>query len=68
MDSSPIEIVVSKHCCHMCGVFIKEINKICSKRLVVSGLQGKAQVGWRFPPRSAPVCPKTYYETGEKRD
>lgn len=52
VDSSPIEIVVSKHCCHMCWVFIKEINKICSKSLVVSGLQGKAQVGWRFPPEA----------------
>lgn len=49
---SPIEIGVSKHCCHMCAVFIKKINESCEQKLLVSGLQGKAQAGWRFPPET----------------
>lgn len=52
VDSSPIEIGMSKHCCHMCAMFIKEINKISRMQLLVSGLRGKAQPGWRFPPET----------------
>lgn len=48
----PVEVGVSKHCCHMCGVFIKKINEDCQKQFLVSGLQGKAQAGWRFPPET----------------
>lgn len=51
MDSSPIEIGLSQHCYHMYGVFTKEINKT-SRVQLVSGLQGKAQAGWRSPPET----------------
>lgn len=49
---SPIEIGVSKHCCYMCGTFIGKINESCKQKLLVSGLQGKAHAGWRFPPET----------------
>ena len=38
MDASPIEIGVNKRYSHMCGVFIKEINKVSQKKFTVSGL------------------------------
>lgn len=46
----PVEGGVSKLCCHMCGAFIKKIDETCQKQIFVSGLQGKVQAGWRFPP------------------
>ena len=51
-NSSPIEIGVSKHCCYMCGTFIRKTNESCEQKLLVSGLQGKTQAGWRFPPET----------------
>lgn len=49
---SSIEIGVSKHCCYMCGTFIRIINESSKQQLLVSGLQGKAHAGWRFPPET----------------
>ena len=34
----------------MCGIFIKKFNEGRKQQLLVSGLQGKAQAGWIFPP------------------
>lgn len=36
----PIEVGVSKHCCHMYAAFIKKINETSEMQIVVSGLQG----------------------------
>lgn len=36
----------------MCGTFIGKINESCKQQLLVSGLQGKAHAGWRFPPET----------------
>lgn len=49
---SPIEIGVSKHCCYLCEKFIKKLNASREQKLLVSGLQGKTQTGWRFPPET----------------
>ncbi len=50
----------------MCGAFIKKINENCQKQFVVSGLQGKAQAGWRFPPETPLDLQRTIIELLKK--
>lgn len=50
----------------MCGAFIKEINENCQTQFVVSGLQGKAQAGWRFPPETPLDLQKAIMELVKK--
>lgn len=53
VDSSPIEIGVSKHCCHVCGVFIKEIKHNFPKAIgsVWTTGKGAGRMEIPHPPR-----------------
>lgn len=61
-----IEIGVSKHCCYMCGAFIKKINTNSQKKLFVSGLQGKTYVRWRFPSEAPLDLQRVIMKLGRK--
>lgn len=50
----------------MCGAFIKKINENCQKQFLVSGPQGKAHAGWRFPPETPPDLQRAIIELIKK--